>query len=436
MGVISCGTTMLDAGEFQGIDVLSWDTTAKTASFTAVAGNGYFVNTTSGAITVTLPSSPSAGDQVAVQDYAGTWADNNVTIARNGSNIAGAALDATLKNPNESIVLIYVDGTRGWQTIIDSTQSVTGVNFVTATGGTVSTCGDYKIHTFTGPGSFNVTCAGNPSGSTNIDYMVVAGGGGTGYGGAGGGGFRESSGAASGCYTTSPLGSGVSPVPVSVQGYPITVGAGGAEGPSGVYHGGGSSGSNSVFSTITSTGGGGGGSYQCRSPGPNAGKTGGSGGGAGFDASSPVGGVGNTPPVSPPQGQPGGGAPAGGAQTAGGGGGATQAGQTQPAGIPKTGGYGGDGAGTAINPAAGTPGPSPSLKYFAGGGGGGANTDPGGVPPAPGGDGGGGDAPGVVFAPGEDGTANTGGGGGGGDANGPTGANGGSGIVVIRYKYR
>src|SRR5210317_884965 len=60
----------------------SWQT-VKTTSFTAVSGEGYFVDTTSGAITVTLPSSPSAGDYVVLKDYARTWGTNNITIASN-----------------------------------------------------------------------------------------------------------------------------------------------------------------------------------------------------------------------------------------------------------------------------------------------------------------------------------------------------------------
>ena len=79
---------------------VDWDTTAKTASFTAVSGNGYFVNTTSGALTVTLPASPSAGDIVAVADYAGTADTNNITVGRNGSNINGAASDQTISKEN------------------------------------------------------------------------------------------------------------------------------------------------------------------------------------------------------------------------------------------------------------------------------------------------------------------------------------------------
>ena len=92
---------------------------------------------------------------------------------------------------------------------------MTQAEYVTATGGTPSTgsivCTNYKVHTFTGTGPFNVTAAGNPAGSTTIDYLVIAGGGGGGFGapanqssgGGGAGGYRESSGTASGCYTTS-----------------------------------------------------------------------------------------------------------------------------------------------------------------------------------------------------------------------------------------
>jgi hypothetical protein len=83
---LACGASQTGFGRTGTVD---WDTTAKTASFTAVSGNGYFVNTTSGAITVTLPATPSAGDIVGIKDYAGTFATNNLTIARNGSILDG-----------------------------------------------------------------------------------------------------------------------------------------------------------------------------------------------------------------------------------------------------------------------------------------------------------------------------------------------------------
>ena len=162
MGVISCGTTMIDNGAFQGLAVLSWDTTAKTASFTAVAGNGYFVNTTSASLTVTLPASPSAGDQVAIKDYAATAGTNRIVIARNSSNINGAAANADIVTNGESATLLYVDATQGWSVIIDGNKSAAqDQRFVTATGGTITTDGDFKIHTFTGPGTFCVSCAGS-----------------------------------------------------------------------------------------------------------------------------------------------------------------------------------------------------------------------------------------------------------------------------------
>jgi hypothetical protein len=69
---------------------VNWDTTPKTTGFTAVSGNGYFCDTTSAAFTVTLPATPSAGDIVAIADYNGTAATNNITVGRNSSNINGS----------------------------------------------------------------------------------------------------------------------------------------------------------------------------------------------------------------------------------------------------------------------------------------------------------------------------------------------------------
>ena len=110
---------------------VDWDTTAKTASFTAVSGNGYFVNTTSGAITMTLPATPSAGDIVAFKDYAGTFGTNNLTIGRNGSNLDGTAGDKTIDTNNTSMSLIYVDATQGWKSVEEGTGFI-GESFITA----------------------------------------------------------------------------------------------------------------------------------------------------------------------------------------------------------------------------------------------------------------------------------------------------------------
>src|SRR5210317_1731010 len=153
MGINSCGTTLIDEGTFKNIGAITWDTTAKTTGFTAVSGNGYFVNTTSGAITVTLPSSPSAGDVVGIADYANTADTNNITIGRNGSNIQGQASDFIISTEGTSILLIYVDATKGWlSTDAAQASDIVAPTYIVATGGTITEDGDFKIHTFTGPG--------------------------------------------------------------------------------------------------------------------------------------------------------------------------------------------------------------------------------------------------------------------------------------------
>ena len=91
----------------------SWQA-VKTGSFNAVAGEGYFVNTTSGAITATLPGSPSQGDFISFVDYARTFDTNALTIGRNGNPIAGTAADLTVSVEGAGFTLVYVDGTQGW----------------------------------------------------------------------------------------------------------------------------------------------------------------------------------------------------------------------------------------------------------------------------------------------------------------------------------
>ena len=384
---------------------VNWDTTPKTTGFTAVSGNGYFCDTTSAAFTVTLPATPSAGDIVAIADYNGTALTNNITVGRNSSNINGSAADFTISRNYAAISFVYVDSTAGWRSVDTSDASSVVNQFVAATGGTITTCGNYKIHTFTGPGTFTVTNTG-PQSST-VDYLVVAGGGGggrngpgpAGASGGGGGGYRESK-ATGAPWTASPLASSTS-LPVSVTGYPITVGSGGAGSSSATNTpaANGSSGVNSIFSTITSAGGGGGGGSVA-----NNGISGGSGGG-GF----PTGGSGNTPPVAPPQGQPGG----AGVNASGGGAGGT--GPNGPSGA------GAVGTTTSIS---GSP-----LAYAGGAGGmtGGA------ISPC----GTGGSASLTNTSNATGGTTNRGGGGGGmGSGVCVSTVNGGSGIVVIRYKFQ
>jgi len=85
-----------------------------TGATTMVSGNGYFVNTTSSAFTMTLPASPSIGDYVRIIDYAGTFDSNTCTVGRNSEKIAGASADMTVTTERAGLELVYVDSTQGW----------------------------------------------------------------------------------------------------------------------------------------------------------------------------------------------------------------------------------------------------------------------------------------------------------------------------------
>ena len=442
------GTTIVNNGTQTGFGrtgTVDWQTTKKTADFTAVNGEGYFVDTGGGAVIATLPASPAAGNIVYIKDYDGNFSTAACTVARNGSNIRGGTNDFLLKINNSGAVFIYVDATEGWQVFVDGSDSDAAPTFITATGGTITTSGNYKIHSFTGPGTFTVCSISDQDENNEVSYMAVAGGGGggtVGGGGGGAGGFRESKSGVDG-YTASPI-EGSTPITVTATSFPITVGGGGAPscGSSPNIGVRGAPGTNSTFSTITSAGGGGGGSRTC-TPTPRAGDAGGSGGGAGRDSGpSDLSGAGNTPPVSPAQGFKGGYATNASATAAGGGGGAGAVGANgnpnDSAGPSSTGAAGNGGAGVATSITA-------SSVTRAGGGGGGSNNAN--VPlRGIGGSGGGGDGgldgtDGGSCAPATAGTINTGGGGGGGSqltsgVGSAKGGAGGAGIVIIRYKFQ
>jgi len=417
---IPAGATITNNGTQTGFGrsgSVDWQTTPKTSTFTAVSGEGYFINQSS-AITANLPAG-SPGAIVAFSDYARNFATYNFQISANGSDkIAGAAGDAVLDVNGQAATFVYVDSTKGWINVQNAEDTEIGAEFVSATGGTITTvCTNFKVHTFTGPGTF---CVSAGSGSlAKVDYLVIAGGGGSGgqggqsSGGGGAGGYRESAGTSAGNYAVSPLGACVSALPVSIQGYPITVGAGGAGGSAGSDNDG-NAGNPSVFSTITSAAGGFGGG----NPGPAPGGNGGSGGGG---RNSGSGGSGNTPPVSPPQGNDGGDSDG---HSGSGGGGATGAGgdSNGPGGASGNGGVGGT---SSIN---GTP-------TQRGGGGAGGRSPTAGASGSNSGGGGPGVGPSGPPTT-ANATANTGGGAGG-VGNGPlAGATGGSGIVIIRYKFQ
>ena len=404
---LASGATQTGFGRTGTVD---WQTTIKTGDFTAANGEGYFVNTTSQAITVTLPASPSAGNIVSIKDYLNTADTNSITLGRNGSNIDGAASDVEMTTEGISVTIVYADATQGWVVVNSGQKSdlVVPPTYITATGGTITTvCTNYKVHTFTGPGTFAITAgAGNLS---KLDYLVLAGGGGggggeSGYwtgGGGGAGGFRESKTApVSGCWSASPL---VSSTPLgpfsSPLSIPVSVGAAGSAGTTaspGCGSTAGGQGGNSIFSTITSTGGGGGGISTGDTSGTKParnGNPGGSGGGSGGGAAAPIG-NGNTPPVSPPQGQNGGLGSSPSAGRGGGGGGAGAVGGSYPC------GSGGSGVASSIS--------SSPVTRAAGGSQGSGNTA----------------------------GANTGGGGGSNTCSPNASGAGGSGVVIIRYRFQ
>ena len=282
----------------------------------------------------------------------------------------------------------YFSGKGEWQE-----TSASGIS--SATGGTVTTYDSYRVHTFTSSGTFTVV-----SGAGNVEYLVVAGGGGggqgtgsnEGQGGGGAGGLRIHS-------PLSPIPINGSAVPVSPGPYTIIVGGGGGTNTPNLT---GTNGSPSSFGPLDATGGGGGGGLGSPPP-QRAGNPGGSGGGgvgAYAISESPSFGLGNSPPTSPSQGNPGGSQP----QIGGGGGG----GISSPGGT--SGGIGPGPGGTGLSLAFSSASP---VTYSQGGSGGGGLPGP------------------VNGSPG--GGSNTGGGGGGSGAQ-TTGATGGSpGIVIIRY---
>ena len=217
---------------------ITWQSVQATG-FTAVAGNAYPVNTTSAAITVTLPASPVANNIVQIVDYAGTWATNNVTINPNGNKINSSSSNFVASTNRESIAFVYIDSTQGW-------IAYSGVNASTT-----------SVATY--PGT----------------YLVVAGGSAGGYGTGGGGG-------AGGAFTgTIALTAGTI--------YSIVIGAGGTGVNSGSANipGNGSNSSisqaNTVGASLTAIGGGAGGWFFSSAVGANrgAGFSGGSGGGGG-----------------------------------------------------------------------------------------------------------------------------------------------------------
>jgi len=307
----------------------SWQSSIKTSAFTAVAGEGYWINTTSSAVTMTLPASASVGDTVEIVDYARTWGTNKVTINQNGLNFQGFSSPNPEYDTNgQSVRFVYSGSTKGWIPTVD--DDVT----------------DEVPQT------------------TTTDFLVIAGGGGSSNnnaGGGGAGGYRNS-------YSTETSGGGGSSESSLILNggttYTITIGAGGTSVSSSNTSNDGSDSSitGSDITNIVSAGGGGGGSGTT-----NNGSNGGSGGGGNYTSGSGGSGTSN-------QGFAGGGNGNGGAP-GGGGGGASEVG-----GNASSTGDGGDGLASSIT--------GSSITRGGGGGGGGFDGNQGSGGAGGGGDGG------------------------------------------------
>jgi hypothetical protein len=417
--LVISGRSTVAGQSSDGLAVRVNSDTGTNYSVTAIRGNGSaaassqntndtYYRLASFAMTgATAASGTFSATTIHFMNYANTTT-NKTIIARQNVASDGVAATVGLWRSTAAITSISCVGYSG-NIDAGSTFSLYGVasaavvSGAKATGGdVVATDGTYWYHAFLASGTFT------PSTSLSCDVLVVAGGGGGSHGGGGAGGYRSTTALAISSSTT------------------VTVGAGGSGGGAG-FSGGGAptSGSNSVFSTLTSTGGGYGGGVIGTGWGPN-GASGGSGGGSGgTNGGNTATGGASSPVTSPVQGYAGGGSISStNNQYSGGGGGASAVGANAVNGTQS----GAGGAGSNAHASWATVTGTGVNGYYAGGGGGGNG---GGTTPA--GGAGGGGAGTTSTTQGIAGTANTGGGGGGGFSyNGANGA-GGSGIVIVRY---
>lgn len=148
--------------------VISTDTTA-------LAGQGFLIDASSNNVTLTLPSSPSAGDQVGAVDYTNNSTTNTITIARNGNNIEGSASDLTLDVDGAGFTLVYSDTNRGWE-IVTEVGAENPVD-IEDNGSTVVEDADainFKDNlSVTDDGDGSVTVDSSASGSTSESQMMA-----------------------------------------------------------------------------------------------------------------------------------------------------------------------------------------------------------------------------------------------------------------------
>ncbi|MDP6583322.1 MAG: hypothetical protein QF535_01615, partial [Anaerolineales bacterium] len=125
---IPSGVTIANAGTATGFGGISWQSVVTGSTMTAVAGEGYPIDTTSNACTVTLPAG-SVGDVVELVDYAGTWDTNAVTLAADGSeNIEGATDDRLLEKERLGVRVVYVDATQGWVAVTAANEGTQAIS--------------------------------------------------------------------------------------------------------------------------------------------------------------------------------------------------------------------------------------------------------------------------------------------------------------------
>ena len=380
---IPSGATIDNQGTSSGFASIAWQSSIVTAAtLTAVSGRGYWIDTSSNAITLTLPASPSVGDQIIFTDYARNWGTNAVTLNLNSEKFQGNATPVPVYDTSgESVDIVYSGSTKGWI-----------------------------------PNTDGAVALATPQPYTANFLVIAGGGGGAQYGGGGGaGGYRNSfNSEASGGGASAETALSLTPGTV----YTVTIGTAGAGGGTNPSQSGNSGGDSSItgsdITNIVSVGGG----YGESSTAGTGSQDGGSGGG-GQSGSGPYspGGTGTAN-----QGFDGGdGHTAGSGISSGGGGGASAVGA---AGTNPVSGAGGNGVASTIT--------GSSVTRAGGGGGGADNRYTGSTSAAAGGSGGGGNA--TVDGTAGAGTVNTGSGGGGagyGSGYGSASA-GGTGIVVLR----
>ena len=129
---IPSGATLANAGTATGFASIDWQSTVVTgATHTASANQGIWIDTTSNACNLTLPGSPSVGDQLIFSDFARKWGTNAVTLTLNGSNYQGNTTPVPVYDTSgETVHIVYSGSTQGWIPINDGSVAMGLVLFL------------------------------------------------------------------------------------------------------------------------------------------------------------------------------------------------------------------------------------------------------------------------------------------------------------------